>query len=401
MLLEKLTLHRFRSYHDTDLTFPAAGAYITGHNGSGKTNLLESIFFLANLSSFRTSNREELRNWDAAQGIVRALITDRNAGRQSELAVQLSAGARRLWLNGKETRDTREFTSRFTAVAFHPGTLQVIRGGPAGRRYLIDRGIASLHPGFSRVSQDFQNVLKQRNSLLRTSTNADALAAWTERFTTVAIQLMRARWRHTELLNSILSTELLPGLGSDIGAVSLDYRPAILAKCSTPQYERLLPTNGTDAPLREYFLAEAQRLRHAEAAMGQTLFGPQRDDIAITFRGRESRGYASQGQQRLVVFLLVAALALGIQRQRGQRPVMLLDDIVSELDTRNREIIFTFLKTHAFQTLITATEERQQLDGLDALARFQVQRRNGQTTLWNGTPYAAQGLHLETRRDQT
>lgn len=393
MLLEKLTLHRFRSYHDLDLVFPSAGAYITGFNGSGKTNLLEAIFFLANLASFRTHNREELRNWEAAQGIVKATVADRHVERQSELAVQLSTGARRLWLNGKETRDTREFTGRFTAVAFHPGTLQVIRGGPAGRRYLIDRGIASLHPGFVRISQDFQHVLKQRNSLLRSPADAGALAVWTERFVTAAIQLMRARWQHTELLNGILSTELLQDLGSDIGTLSLDYRPAILAKCSTQQYERLLPTNGTDAPLREHFLAEAQRLQHAEAAMGQTLFGPQRDDIAITFRGRESRGYASQGQQRLVVFLLVAALALGIQRQRGHRPVMLLDDIVSELDTRNREIIFTFLKTHAFQTFITATEERERFDDLNSLAHFQVQQLNGQTTLRNDIPYAAACTH--------
>ena len=393
MLLEKLVLHRFRSYHDIDLAFPAAGAYITGLNGSGKTNLLESIFFLANLSSFRTHNREELRNWDATQGIVKATVADRHVGRQSELAVQLSAGARRLWLNGKETRDAREFTSRFTAVAFHPGTLQVIRGGPAGRRYLIDRGIASLHPGFVRVSQDFQHVLKQRNSLLRSPADAGTLAVWTERFITAAIQLMRARWQHAELLNSILSAELLHDLGADIGALSLDYRPAILAKCSAQQYQRLLPTNGTDAPLREHFLAEAQRLQHAEAAMGQTLFGPQRDDIAITFRGKESRGYASQGQQRLVVFLLVAALALGIQRQRGHRPVMLLDDVVSELDARNREIVFMFLKTHAFQTFISATEERDQFDGLDSLAHLHVQRLDGQTTLRNGTPYAAACPH--------
>ncbi len=393
MLLEKLKLHHFRSYHDIDLTFPSAGAYITGLNGSGKTNLLESIFFLANLSSFRTNNREELRNWEATQGIVKAMVADRHVERQSELAVQLSAGTRRLWLNGKETRDTREFTSRFTAIAFHPGTLQVIRGGPAGRRYFIDRGIASLHPGFVRVSQDFQHVLKQRNSLLRTSTDTGVLAAWTERFITAAIQLMRARWRHTELLNGILSAELLPDLGSDIDTLLLDYRPAILAKCSTQQYEPLLLTNGTDAPLREYFLTEAQRLQHAETAMGQTLFGPQRDDIAINFCGRESRGYASQGQQRLVVFLLLAALALGIQRQRGHRPVMLLDDIVSELDARNREIIFTFLKTHAFQTFITATEEREQFDDLNSLAHFQVQRLNSQTTLRNDMPYAASCTH--------
>ena len=393
MLLEKLTLHRFRSYHDIDLSFPAPGAYVTGLNGSGKTNLLEAIFFLANLSSFRTNNREELRNWDAAHGIVKATVADRHAERSSELGVQLSAGTRRLWLNGKETRDTREFTSRFTAIAFHPGTLQVIRGGPAGRRYLVDRGIASLHPGFARVSQDFQNALKQRNSLLRTSTDTDALAAWTERFVAVAIQLMRARWQHAELLNGILSTELLPDLGSEIGTVSLDYRPAVLAKCSPQQYDRLLPTNGSDTPLHEHFLAEAQRLQHAEAAMGQTLFGPQRDDIAITFRGRESRGYASQGQQRLVVFLLVAALALGIQRQRGHRPVMLLDDVVSELDARNREIIFTFLKTHAFQTFITTTDDRQRFEDLSSLAHFQVQRLSDQTTLRNGTPYAASCSH--------
>ena len=393
MLLEKLTLHHFRSYHDIDLAFPSAGAYITGLNGSGKTNLLESIFFLANLSSFRTNNREELRNWEATQSIVKAMVADRHVERQSELAVQLSAGTRRLWLNGKETRDTREFTSRFTAVAFHPGTLQVIRGGPAGRRYFIDRGIASLHPGFVRVSQDFQHVLKQRNSLLRTSTDPGVLAAWTERFITAAIQLMRARWRHTELLNGILSAELLPDLGSDIGTLSLDYRPAILAKCSTQEYETLLPTNGTDVPLREHFLAEAQRLQPAEVAMGQTLFGPQRDDIALNFCGRESRGYASQGQQRLVVFLLVASLALGIQRQRGHRPVMLLDDIVSELDAHNREIVFTFLKTHAFQTFITATEEQEQFDDLNSLAHFQVQRLNGQTTLRNDMPYADSCTH--------
>ncbi len=393
MLLEKLALRHFRSYHDIDLVFPAAGACITGLNGSGKTNLLESIFFLANLSSFRTSNREELRNWDAARGIIKATVADRHVGRQSELAVQLSTGTRRLWLNGKETRDTREFTSRFTAVAFHPGTLQVIRGGPAERRYLVDRGIVSLHPGFGRVSQDFQHVLKQRNSLLRSPADTGTLTAWTERFITAAIQLMRARWRHTELLNGILSAELLQDLGSDIGMLSLDYRPAILARCSARQSERLLPTNGTDAPLRDHFLAEARRLQHAEVAMGQTLFGPQRDDIAITFRGRESRGYASQGQQRLIVFLLVVALALGIHRQRGHRPVILLDDIVSELDRRNRGIIFTFLKTHAFQIFITATEEREQFDDLDSLAHYQVQRLAGRTTFRNDTSHAASRTH--------
>ena len=389
MLIEKLTLHCFRSYRELEVAFPATGAYITGHNGSGKTNLLEAIYFLANLASFRTSVREELRNWDAPQGVVRATVADRHAERQSELGVQLSANSRRLWLNGKETRDTREFTSRFTAIAFHPGTLQVIRGGPAGRRYLIDRGIASLHPAFIRVSQEFQHILKQRNSLLRGSVDGGTLAVWTERFVAVAIELMKARWEHVHMLNNTLANELLPGLGSDIGTLSLDYRPAILAKCTTEQYEMLTSSMATDSPLREHFLGEARRLQDAEAAMGQTLFGPQRDDIAINFRGKESRGYASQGQQRLVIFLVVAALALSVQRERGHRPVMLLDDIVSELDARNREVIFDFLKTHALQTFITTTEARQDFNILNSLARYHVQRLDGQTTLHSNLPYAA------------
>ena len=389
MLLEKLSLNCFRSYRELELSFPAAGACITGHNGSGKTNLLEAVFFLANLSSFRTNVREELRNWDAPQGVIRATVADRHAERQSELGVQLSANSRRLWLNGKETRDTREFSSRFTAIAFHPGTLQIIRGGPAARRFLIDRGIASLHPGFARLSQEFQHVLKQRNSLLRNAVDSDTLAVWTERFSRIAIQLMKARWEHTRVLNDTLASELLPELGSDIGTLSLDYRPAVLSKCPREQWESLVSNVEQDSPLHEHFLAEARRLKDAEAAMGQTLFGPQRDDIAINFRGKESRGYASQGQQRLVIFLVVAALALSIQRERGHRPVMLLDDVVSELDARNREVIFDFLKTHALQTFITSTEAHRHFRDLNSLAHFHVQRVDGQTTLKRHSPYSA------------
>ena len=153
--------------------------------------------------------------------------------------------------------------------------------------------------------------------------------------------------------------------------------------------DNLVSDISSDSPLQEHFLAEAKRLRDAEAAMGQTLFGPQRDDIAINFRGKESRGYASQGQQRLVIFLVVAALALSIQRERGHRPVMLLDDIVSELDVRNREVIFDFLKTHALQTFITATEAHHHFRDLNPLAHYHVQRSDDQTTLQLHSPYAA------------
>lgn len=392
MRIDRLTLRSFRNYRDTTVTFPPGGAYITGANGSGKTNLLEAIYFLANQTSFRTTNREELQGWGATQCVVDALVTAPETQRQSELAIHLSPRGRRLLVNGKETRDVQKFTTYFAAVAFHPGTLNVIKGGPAGRRTLVDRGIASLQPAFVQVSQDGQRLLKQRNALLRASTDDSlaTLAVWTEHFIDVAIRMTRARQEHIALMNHTLA-DLVQSLGTHLGSLTLAYRPAVLARCTPQESAALLTSTEYAELLRERFMAEARRLQRAEAALGQTLFGPQRDDVMICYQGRESRGYASQGEQRLAAFLLVAALALAIQRQHGHRPVVLLDDVVSELDERNRGIIFSFLQAHAFQVFITDVEERLVYRQRDAFTSLQVSQSNGQAEL-RGVPAAQRAL---------
>jgi DNA replication and repair protein RecF len=392
MRIDRLTLRAFRNYRDTTVTFPSGGAYITGANGSGKTNLLEAIYFLANQTSFRTTNREELQGWGASQCVVDALVTAPETQRQSELAIQLSPRGRRLWLNGKETRDVQKFAAYFAAVAFHPGTLNVIKGGPAGRRLLIDRGLASLQPAFLQMSQESQRLLKQRNALLRApgGDGLATLAVWTERFIDIAVQMTRARQEHITLLNHTLA-ELVENLGSDLGSLTLAYRPAVLAHCTALECTALLTSAGNEAELRARFVAQAQRLQRAEAALGQTLFGPQRDDVMIGYRGRESRGYASQGEQRLTAFLLVAALALAIQRQHGHRPVVLLDDVVSELDERNRKVIFDFLRAQAFQVFITDVEERLLYHHLEDFTSLQVHQINGQAEL-RGAPAPQRAL---------
>jgi len=392
MRIDRLTLRSFRNYQETTVTFPSAGAYITGANGSGKTNLLEAIYFLANQTSFRTTNREELQGWGATQCVVNALVTAPETQRQSELAIYLSPRGRRLLINGKETKDAQKFATYCAAVAFHPGTLNVIKGGPAGRRLLIDRGIISLQPAFMQVSQDCQRLLKQRNALLRTSTgdSSATLAVWTERFIDVALRMTRARQEHITVLNNTLA-ELVQSLGADVGSLTLAYRPAVLAHCTPQEHAALLMFETPEALLRERFMAEAHRLQRAETALGQTLFGPQRDDVTICYRGRESRSYASQCEQRLTAFLLVAALALAIQRRHGHRPVVLLDDVVSELDERNRMVIFGFLQAHAFQVFITDVEERLLYRHLDAFTSFQVSQVNGQAEL-RSTPAPQRAL---------
>jgi DNA replication and repair protein RecF len=393
MRIDRLTLRSFRNYRDTTVTFLPGGAYITGANGSGKTNLLEAIYFLANQTSFRTTNREELQGWGATQCVVDAIVTAPETQRQSELAVHLSPRGRRLWVNGKETRDVQKFATYFAAVAFHPGTLNVIKGGPAGRRTLVDRGIANLQPAFMQVSQDCQRLLKQRNALLRTLTDDSlaTLAVWTERFVDVAIRMTRARQEHIALMNHTLA-DLIQSLGINIGSLTLAYRPAVLAHCTPQESAAFLTSVGYEALLRERFMAEARRLQRAETALGQTLFGPQRDDVTICYQGRESRGYASQGEQRLAAFLLVAALALAIQRQHGHRPVVLLDDVVSELDERNRGVIFGFLQAHAFQVFITDVEERLLYRQREAFTSFQVSQINGQAEL-RDIPAAQRALY--------
>jgi DNA replication and repair protein RecF len=382
MLVERLTLRAFRNYAEVTTAFAPGGAYITGANGSGKTNLLEAIYYLANQASFRTSHREELQGLGATQCVVGATVTERGAQRQSELAVQLAHGTRRLFLNGKETREPHRFMERFAAVAFHPGTINVIKGGPAGRRHLIDRGIASLQPEYVQVSQDFQRALKQRNALMRSAASGSpaALAVWTERFIEVAVQITRCRTQHVAQLNSTLA-ELVQRLGEDLGSLTVEYRPAVLAKCTPQEHEAVLASQKGETLLHERFAAAAQRLRRAEDAIGQTLFGPQRDDFVICYQGRESRGYASQGEQRLVAFLLVAALAIDIYQQRGHRPVVLLDDVVSELDERHRLVVFDFLKTHAFQVFITDVEERPLYRDLSPLTPIRVRQVSGHAEL--------------------
>jgi DNA replication and repair protein RecF len=377
MLVERLTVRQFRNYGDLTVEFAPGGAYITGTNGSGKTNLLEAIYYLANQASFRTARREELQGWGTTSSVVAAVVTDRSMQRQSELMVRLSSRERRLFLNGKETRDVQKFMGYFAAVAFHPGTMNVIKGGPAGRRHLIDRGILSLQPEATRLMQDLQRALKQRNALVRTAdAGTPALSVWTERFIEAALALTRLRVEHVACLNITLE-ELVRRLGEDLGSLMIEYQPAALAKCSSEMHERALAFQDGGQSMRERFLAEAARLHRAEEAIGVTLFGPQRDDFVIRYQGRESRGYASQGEQRLAAFLLVAALAINIHQRRGHRPIVLLDDVVSELDERHRMVIFDFLKTHAFQVFITDVEERPLYRDLSPLTPLRVRQING------------------------
>jgi DNA replication and repair protein RecF len=381
MLVERLTLRQFRNYDDLTVEFAPGGAYITGANGSGKTNLLEAIYYLANQVSFRTSRREELQGWGTSRCAVEAAVMARQLQRQSELVVQLTENERRLLINGKETRDLRRFMSHFAAVAFHPGTINVIKGGPAARRLLVDRGMLSIQPEYAPVSQDLQRALKQRNALLRTAANSAAtLAVWTERFIDTAVRMTRLRMAHIVQLNTTLA-ELVQRLGEDLGALTVDYRPAVLAQCSAQERTEVLMLQDTNEPLRGHFVAAAQRLRRAEEAVGQTLFGPQRDDFLIHYQQRDSRGYASQGEQRLAAFLLVAALAINIHQARGYRPVVLLDDVVSELDERNRMVVFDFLKTHAFQVFISDVEERPLYRDLSPLTPLRVRQVGGRAEL--------------------
>lgn len=379
MLIEQLTLQHFRNYRDMTVTFPPEGCYITGANGSGKTNLLEAIYFLANQMSFRTTHREELMEWQAPRCVVKASVMERRHLRQNELAMQLTPGGRRLWCNGKETKDLQKFSEYFAAVAFHPGTLNVVKGSPTGRRTLIDRGIATLRPHLLQTQQNFQRVLKQRNALLRSSPTVSAMAIWTERFIEVALQIMQIRYEHVQLLNAMLR-ELSESLAMPDGPLVLEYCPAILTRQPAEARPHLL-TEEISRTLRDAMFIEAQRLQRAEEAMRQTLFGPQRDDILIRYRDMETRGYASQGQQRLSAFLLVAALAIAIYRQRGYRPVVLLDDVISELDEHNRHIIFRFLESQAFQVFITDVEERALPRGLHAFAHLQVRQVHGHAEL--------------------
>jgi DNA replication and repair protein RecF len=327
MRITRLWLQDFRNYEATDLVIPADGlTVVAGDNGEGKTNLLEAIGYLATLESFRGAPADALVRAGAASAVVRA--EGERDGRGLLLEAELGAGRTRVLVNRQPLKRARDLLGAFRVTVFAPDDLELVKGGPAGRRRYLDELLVSLHPKNAALQSDVERILRQRTALLRQSggrldqSAADTLAIWDTRLAEKGTELVEAR----EALVHDLEPELVKAYD----------QVAHTAAAVSGAYAR---SWGSDVSLLDA-LAEA---RADDVRRGVSTVGPHRDDVVLHLAAMPARTHASQGEQRSLALALRLAGHAVVGDAIGTPPTLLLDDVFSELDVGRSDALLTHL----------------------------------------------------------
>lgn len=361
MHVAHLTLHDFRSYADIDVALePGATAFI-GRNGQGKTNLVEAIDYLSRLSSHRVATDAPLVRAGADQAIVRASVV--KEGRPALIEVELNPGrANRARINRSPLPRPREIVGLVRTVVFSPDDLTLVKGDPSDRRKFLDDLLILRSPRLAGVRSDYDRVLKQRNSLLKTAgvargSSRDAamstLEIWDDNLARVGAEILGARLRLVE--------DLRPYLGKAYEAVArgasrddadIEYRASV--EVGEPVEEVAQP--GSRGPLETALLDAIAARRKEELDRGISLVGPHRDELLLSLGDPQLRlpvkGYASHGESWSFALALRLA-SYDLLRADGDDPILVLDDVFAELDAERRQQLAE-LVAGAEQVLVTA-----------------------------------------------
>ena len=314
----------------------------SGDNGQGKTNLLEAIFVVAALRSFRTARLSDVIAFGADRARIGARVVKDDLVRFYE--IEIAPGARKVTLDGKAARPLARYFGGFNVVVFTPEDLALPRASPADRRRFLDRGVFNLRPGYLGTAQDYERVLKTRNTVLRQAGDGavdrrraeDLLAVYDQQLASIGAQVIEARRAFVEVIEAELATAFASITRSGLTAT---VRYVVRSGAATPGD----------------LLAAMQAARTKDFATCATQVGPHRDDLAFELDGREAGTYASQGQLRAIMLAWKTAELAVLARAHGDSPILLLDDVSSELDPQRNEFLFAHLATLAGQCFITTT----------------------------------------------
>ncbi len=334
MLLKSLEISNFRNYRALSLDIEPRGAIITGDNGTGKTNLLEAVYYLAFGKSFRTPHDLDLIRFSASYFRINGLFDNRND------RITISAAADRnnkiFKINNTSLERLSELFKYFKTVYFSPSDLDIVIGNPAARRLFLDQAIAQYDPEYLENLRNFRHILKQRNALLKSNYE----------------QPEKNSWDHQYIESSrIIVSQRLNYLQEFIPLLLDQYRLFIHNKETvdiTYQYSFPLKDGQFSS---ESFHRHLKKNEFQEKLAQRTLFGPHLDDLEFTINGNRARSFASQGQARSLVILIRLVQALLISKKSDNLPLLMFDDVLSELDQIRSKAILELLQDH-YQILI-------------------------------------------------
>jgi DNA replication and repair protein RecF len=362
VIVTHLNLTDFRNYETVDLGLVTGANVFVGSNGQGKTNLVEALGFLSTLGSHRVSTDHAMVRAGQDAAIVRARLE--HSDRQILAEVQINrSGANRAQINRSAIK-TRDLPRYFSSILFAPEDLALVRGEPSGRRRFMDELLVQRFPRLSGVMVDYERVLKQRNSLLKSArasglreNSLSTLEIWDERLVEFGSELIQAR--------SALIAELLPEVTAAYSAIAGADHHASLASylsilASDSSEEATIEQGAVRAgaldldEIQKNFRAALARLRRAEVERGITLAGPHRDDLVLGLNDLPARGYASHGESWSFALSLKLGAAAVLRRESSTGdPVLILDDVFAELDESRRGRLAAAIEGFE-QVLITA-----------------------------------------------
>ncbi len=356
MHVSHLTLYDFRSYTEAEVALGPGVTAFVGLNGQGKTNLVEAVDYIARLSSHRVAGDAPLVRLGAEQAVIRtAVVRD---GREAILEIAINPGkANRARVNRSPLPRARELLGLVRTVLFSPEDLALVKGDPADRRRFLDDLLVQRAPRYAGVRADYDRVLKQRNSLLKTAGIArrqgrsgdsalSTLGVWDTHLASTGAELLGARLALVE--------DLRPYVAGAYEAVAQGATRHDATMTYKPSFE--LPELDLARPDREVLaaalIAEVERRRDDEIDRGISLVGPHRDDLTLTIGPLPVKGYASHGESWSMALALRLA-SYDLLRAGGDDPILILDDVFAELDAERRERLAD-LVAGAEQVLVTA-----------------------------------------------
>ena len=330
MIVRSLGVQNYRNIADGLLEASPAVNVIYGENAQGKTNLLEALWLFTGGRSFRGAKDAELVRLGQQRALASLCFYSGEREQEAEISVQ--NGRRAAKLNGVDKKSPSGLIGSFCAVLFCPEHLRLVKDGPALRRSFLDSAICQCRPSYAGVFSRYQQSLLQRNSLLKDipyhAELLDTLDVWDERLAGYGGRIIRERRAYVERIRET-AVAAYAGISHSREKLAFEYQ------CSAG--------GGTAGNEQQALLEALRAARREDVAAGHTSAGPHRDDLSIEINGLSARSFGSQGQQRSIVLALKLAEAAGLAEACGEPPVVLLDDVLSELDASRQDYLLNHL----------------------------------------------------------
>lgn len=357
MSFQKVELHNFRNFKKSEITLEDGVNVFYGENAQGKTNFLESLYLLARGKSFRTLDISHclFETEEKIKTIIKSNFIDVNSVNNS-FRLELENQKKTIWLNQKRTLSTK-ISTLCPVVLFSPESLSAIKDGPSERRNLIDDFIESL-PEFTKSVSQYRKILKARNKILsdlkkehkKLHEVRSVLEALNEIFLKHSLDLIELRLFFLKKFEPYIQ-ESIKFLFGETTSFRFRY---VASNIEVEEFNAL--------KIAEKFHSDVKRLFEAEVAIGYSLLGPHKHEVEFILNGKDSRYYCSQGQQRGLIIAFKIAEVLYRLHVRNERPILLLDDVMSELDEGKRIKLVDFLKSINSQIVITTTDRSSNVE---------------------------------------